>query len=82
MNDHFDCSTKQVLERLGLNCTKTLFRRRTDYKDSRCEDLMQFLEPGIHFRRKTPGSTQLVWNWEKTERAWEQALRLGAARRA
>jgi len=64
------------MERLGLNSTKTLFRRRTDYNETRSENTLRFLEPGIHFRRKSPDTSQLVWNWEKTQRAWEQALKM------
>lgn len=76
MLNQFDASTRQVMERLGLNSTKTLFRRRTDYNDPRCKHLLRFLEPGVHFRRKSPDSSQLVWNWEKTRRAWAQALQI------
>jgi hypothetical protein len=62
MDDCFNYSTRQVLEELGLNSTKTLFRRRTDYKDHQSEKKQRFLKPGIHFRRKSPDSGQLVWN--------------------
>jgi len=70
----FTASTKDVLERLGLNSYKTLFRRRTDYHERRKLKLQQFLEHGIHFRKKSPDSNQLVWDLELTERAWKQAI--------
>ena len=81
MDHSFNYSTRQVLEELGLNSTKTLFRRRTDYKDRQSEKTKRFLKPGIHFRRKSPDSGQLVWNWEKTARAWDQAIKLSASHR-
>ena len=67
-------STREVMERLGITNSKTLFRRRTDYNDPRCQQLLLFLEPGIHFFPKSQGAKQLVWDWEKTKRAWDQAL--------
>jgi hypothetical protein len=68
--------TREVMERLGILSTKTLFRRRTDCRDPRTKTLRTFLEPGVHFFSLTPGSTRLIWDWEKTERAWKQALKL------
>ena len=72
----FNASTREVLDRLGLNNSKTLFRRRTDFKEPRRKEVARFLEEGIHFRRKSPDSTQLVWDLELTERAWKQALEI------
>jgi len=68
--------TREVMERLGLKSTKTLFRRRTDCKDPQSRKLRTFLEPNVHFFPMAPGSSQLVWDWEKTERAWHQALKI------
>ena len=72
----FNASTREVLDRLGLNNSKTLFRRRTDFHEPRRKEVNRFLEEGIHFRRKSPDSTQLVWDLELTERAWKQALEI------
>lgn len=71
---NFTASTADVLKLLGLNNSKTLFRRRTDFHESRRKRVARFLEPGIHFRRKSPESKALVWDPELTLRAWEQAL--------
>jgi len=73
MRPTFGASTKEVLDRLGLASPKTLFRRRTDYIDTRREAVTRFLEPNIHFRRKSPDTTQLVWDLESTVRAWNTA---------
>ena len=73
MTDSFNASTAEVLQRLGVSY-KTLCRRRTDVSDRRTDKLLQFLEPGIHFKRKTPESRRLAWNLERTERAWQQAM--------
>ena len=72
----FNASTREALDRLGLNNSKTLFRRRTDFHEPRRKEVTQFLEEGIHFRRKSPDSTQHVWDMELTERAWQQALEI------
>ena len=74
----FNASTKEVMQMLGLNSTKTLHRRRTDYKEACSGNVQRFLEPGIHFRRKSPDSSQLVWNLQKTKRAWKQAMKVKA----
>ena len=78
MAANFNASTKEVLSALGLESSKSLFRRRTDYVDSARAATQRFLEPNIHFRKKTPGSTQLVWDLERTKRAWETALKLSS----
>jgi hypothetical protein len=78
MTDDFNTSTEVVLQRLGVSY-KTLARRRTDIQDRRTAKQLQFLEPGVHFRRKSPESTRLVWNWPRTERAWNQAMKIAAA---
>ena len=72
MNGKFTVSTKEMVQLLGLESEKTLFRRRTDYGSDRCLD-QRFLERGIHFQSKTPGSAQLVWDPERTKRAWDAA---------
>ena len=75
-SSNFSASTREVMERLGILSTKTLFRRRTDYNDPRSRSLERFLEPGIHFRRLSPNSSKLTWDLEKTVRAWDQAIAL------
>lgn len=77
-SQNFNCSTKEVLLHLGLGNCKSLFRRRIDYKDAQARTLTRFLEPGVHYRRKTPGSTQLVWDLDATVAAWEAALKIAA----
>ena len=72
----FNASTREVLDRLGLSNSKTLFRRRTDFKEPRRKEVARFLEEGIHFRRKSPDSTQLVWDLYRTKLAWHAALAL------
>jgi hypothetical protein len=79
-SDDFNTSTEVVCQRLGVSY-KTLCRRRTDVKDRRTPKLLQFLEPGIHFKRKTPESKRLVWNWARTERAWQQAMKIADSQR-
>ena len=74
----FTASTKEVMERLGLGNNKTLFRRRTDFQEKEQKVALKFLEPGIHFRRMSPGSTRLVWDLDRTVKAWEAALKLQA----
>ena len=69
----FSASTKDVLDRLGLTSSKTLFRRRTDYRDPRSQKLTTFLQPNVHFRRLSPNSNRLVWDLEETVKAWDQA---------
>ena len=78
----FNTSTREVMERLGHASSKTLFRRRVDYADQRVPADQKFLIPGVHFQRKSPGSMQLVWDWQKTKAAWEQALRVADLLRA
>ena len=80
MTDDFNASTEAVCQRLGVSY-KTLCRRRTDVKDRRTPKLLQFLEPGIHFKRKTPESKRLAWNLERTERAWNQAMKVTGSQR-
>lgn len=75
MASKFTASTREVLEALGLQASKSLHRRRTDYTDNARPDTFRFLEPGIHFRQKTPGSPQLVWDLDATVRAWDVALK-------
>ena len=75
---NFNASTKEVLKALGLESSKSLFRRRSDYIDNSRGATHRFLEPNIHFRKKTPGSTQLVWDLERTVRAWATALKLSS----
>jgi hypothetical protein len=77
MSNDFNASTEAVCQRLGVSY-KTLCRRRTDISDKRTPGLLQFLEPGIHFKRKTPESRQLAWNLERTERAWAQAIAIAS----
>lgn len=59
---------------LGLGSEKTLFRRRVDYHDEKRGVANRFLLPNVHFRRKTPATTALVWDLAATVRAWETAL--------
>ena len=63
MAANFNASTKEVLSALGLESSKSLFRRRTDYVDSARATTQRFLEPNIHFRKKTPGSTRSSGIW-------------------
>lgn len=69
----FTASTREVMEALGLNNSKTLFRRRTDFHEKHGVKVARFLEPGIHFRRVSPESRNLVWDLELTVRAWNTA---------
>ena len=43
---------------------KTLHRHR------QLEDESRFLELGKHFFRRSPSSSELVWDVEKTKKAW------------
>ena len=74
---NFNASTREVLTSLGLNNSKTLFRRRTDFHEPNRKRVARFLEPGIHFRRKSPESKNLVWDLELTTRAWDTACKYG-----
>lgn len=70
------------MTRLGLGDSKTLFRRRTDFQETQQRVTLRFLEPDIHFRRISPDSTRLVWDMDRTVKAWETALKLQAAEAA
>lgn len=82
MENLFSASTREVVKTLGLGSEKTLFRRRVDYHDEKRGVTTRFLLPNVHFRRKTPASTALVWNLEMTVRAWETALTLATEKPA
>lgn len=73
---NFNASTNQVLKALGLSNSKTLFRRRVGFYEPERKEISRFLEEGIHFRRKSPDSTQLVWDLYRTKLAWHAALAL------
>lgn len=75
MSDYnrFNATTKEVCEALMLSNEKTLFRRRTDFGDSQRKRVQRFLEPGVHFRRKTPDSKVLLWDLALTIKAWNTA---------
>ena len=66
----FNGSTREMLARLGLSNSKTLFRRRLDFHEPNRQRVTKFLEEGIHYRRKSPDCPQLVWDLDLTERAW------------
>ena len=72
---NFNASTREVLGALGLKDSKTLFRRRTVYEPRR-KEVIRFLEEGIHYRRKSPDSTQIVWDLHRTKLAWYAAVAL------
>ena len=73
VNSEFDGSTRQMLQRLSLSNAKTLFRRRTDFCEKNRANVNQFLKPGVHFRRLSPDSKNLIWNMDLTERDWNEA---------
>ena len=79
---NFNATTKEVMAKLLLKDSKTLFRRRTDYNDPRSQNLTTFLKPGVHFRFKSPGCTNaLLWDLEATINAWETAVQIAEAQR-
>jgi hypothetical protein len=66
-------SSRETAKRLGISI-KTLFRHRKDFGEPP-GNRTRFLDRGVHFFTKSPGSPQLVWDWEATEHAWLQACR-------
>ena len=82
MTPNFNATTKEVMAKLRLKDKKTLFRRRTDYNDPRSKTLTTFLQPGVHFRPKTPGNPKgLIWDLEATVKAWETAVQIAESQR-
>jgi hypothetical protein len=73
---NFNASTRDVMNQLGLNNSKTLFRRRVDFFEPHRKEVSRFLEEGIHYRRKSPDSPQLVWDLYRTKLAWHAAVAL------
>jgi len=76
MSDYnrFNATTKEVCEALMLSNEKTLFRRRTDFtSEPKRKRVQRFLEPGVHFKRKTPDSNALLWDLALTIKAWNTA---------
>lgn len=71
-----------MMEELGLLSAKTLHRRREDYKDKNIRPESQFFRLGVHFLRKSPSSSELVWDPEATIRAWVEATKVSRARLA
>lgn len=70
----FNATTRQVIGELGFSDPKTLHRRREDYRDKGVRACDQFLQHGVHYRRKSPNCSQIVWDLEATLRAWDQAI--------
>ena len=69
----FNSGTRDVMDALGAKDPKTLHRRRVGYQDKDVSPRNQFLQEGIHFRRKSPNSSALVWDLSKTLKAWDEA---------
>lgn len=72
---NFTATTREVLNRLGLLDAKTLHRRRQDYfdKNNPVKPEHQVFQLGVHYAKKSPNSGVILWDMEKTLRAWKTA---------
>jgi hypothetical protein len=61
-------SSADMAALLGIS-VKTLHRHR--------KSNTSFWRPGIHYSLRTPGVTELVWDAEKTQKAWLVSTRPG-----
>ena len=68
----FETSTREMLDVLKLRDPKTLHRRRDRYHDKSVNPKNKIFEYGVHYMRKTPFTTELVWNRRVTVRAWRK----------
>ncbi len=78
----FNASTRDLMQLLGVNDPKTLHRRREDYNDKSIHPDSQIFKLGVHYRRKSPTSPQVVWDKEVTVRAWTEATKVTSQARA
>ena len=72
----FTATTREVMQQLGVLDPKTLHRRREDYYDQSIDPNSKIFRLGVHYRRKSPSSTQVVWDPDLTIRAWTEATRI------
>ena len=75
---NFTATTRQVLDHLGLNDTKTLHRRREDYwdKSNRIKPEHRIFKLGVHYTKKSPNSKLILWDLDKAVNAWTAATRV------
>ena len=76
----FTASTRDVMQALGVNDAKTLHRRREGYNDKSIHPDTQIFKLGVHYRRKSPTSPQVVWDQELAVRAWTEATKINRSR--
>jgi len=75
----FTATTRQVIAELGFADPKSLHRRREDYhaKDNPVSQEQRIFQLGVHYVRQTPSNrAPLLWDLEKTVRAWRAATRV------
>ena len=72
----FTASTRDVLARLGLRDPKTLHRRRDLYMDKAVPAKYKIFKVGVHYVRKSPASTTLVWDLELAVETFVEASKL------
>ena len=76
---NFTATTRQVLAELGFTDPKSLHRRREDYfvKNNPVSPEQRIFQFGVHYVRQTPSNrAPLLWDLEKTVRAWRAATRV------
>ena len=71
----FSASTREVCARLGLQSNRSLLRRKLDTHETARPHQLKFLKEGLHFRAKSPGCKALIWDLERTVKAWEAAVK-------
>jgi len=69
----FTASTRDLMQQLGVLDPKTLHRRRDLYNDKSIHPDRKIFKFGVHYVRKSPTSTQVVWDLELTRNAWLSA---------
>lgn len=69
----FNKGTRDVMAAVGALDPKTVHRRRVGYVDKDVSPGNQFLVEGVHWRRKSPNSSTIVWDLGKTLVAWDEA---------
>jgi len=77
----FTATTREVMQQLGVLDPKTLHRRREDYYDQSIDPNSKIFRLGVHYRRKSPTSTQVVWDLNLTIGAWSEATKINALQR-
>ena len=75
----FSASTRDVMAQLGVQDPKTLHRRREESNDPTIHQDARVFKLGVHYRRKSPTSKQVVWDLDAAVRAWTEATKISEA---